>query len=223
MDSNACSPNSTAELVDDLATLTAAIDRLAARDLSGLSGAVRVQRVLALRRLLDRLEGQWLKELAAVDACGAAGADQGIQFASTASWLRNRLHLGAGAATSLVRTARALFRGPLTRTGQALRAGEVSAAHAAVLAHGTHDLPTHTAAEAAPVLAAAAARLDPPRLRRVLGHLQQVTDPQGAHREGERRHGRRGCGWPHLGGHGRPPGAAGGRGRPHPCWPPWGP
>jgi hypothetical protein len=28
-----------------------------------------------LRRLLDRLEGRWLDELAAVDACGAACAD----------------------------------------------------------------------------------------------------------------------------------------------------
>jgi hypothetical protein len=44
MDSNACSPNPTAELAEDLATLTAAMDRLATRDLSGLSGRVRVQR-----------------------------------------------------------------------------------------------------------------------------------------------------------------------------------
>ena len=52
--------------------------------------------------------------LAAVDARGAAGAEEGVQAGSTAGWLRARLRLGAGAATSLVRTARALFRGPLT-------------------------------------------------------------------------------------------------------------
>ena len=45
-------------------------------------------------------------------------------------------------------------------------------AHAAALAHGTSDLPTQVAAAAEPALVAAAARLDPPRLRRVLGHLQ---------------------------------------------------
>jgi Domain of unknown function (DUF222) len=39
---------------------------------------------------------------------------------------------------------------------------------------------------------AAAGRLDPPRLRRVLGHLQLVADPAGAERDRERRHGRRG-------------------------------
>jgi hypothetical protein len=192
MDSNRCSPNPTAGPPDDLATLAAAVDGLAARDLTGLAVGVRAERVLVLRRLLDRLEGHWLKELAAVDARGAAGADQGIQVGSTAAWLRGRLRLGAGAAASLVRTARALFAGPLTATAQALCDGEISMAHASALAHGTNELPAHTAAEAEPVLVAAARRLDPPRLRRVLGHLQLVADPQGDAGQAERRHGRRG-------------------------------
>ena len=81
---------------------------------------------------------------------------------------------------------------PLTQTAQALCAGELSPAHASVLAHGTHDLPTQTAAKAEPVLVAAARRLDPPRLRRVIGHLQHAADPDGADRDTERRHGRRG-------------------------------
>ena len=42
------------------------------------------------------------------------------------------------------------------------------------------------------MLVEAACRLDPPRLRRVLGHLQLVADPDGADRELEWRHGRRG-------------------------------
>jgi hypothetical protein len=97
---------------DGLAGLAGAADRLAAQDLDGLSDAALAERVLELRRLLDRLEGQWLQTLAAVDARGAAGADHGIQAPSTASWLRNRLHMGAGTAATAVRTARALFRGP---------------------------------------------------------------------------------------------------------------
>ncbi|HEX2374876.1 MAG TPA: DUF222 domain-containing protein, partial [Actinomycetota bacterium] len=123
---------------------------------------------------------------------GGAGADQGQPVASTAAWLRARLHLGAGVASGWVRTARALFRGPLAATATALCAGELSAAHATVLASGTHDLPDHLAVEAEPVLLAAARRLDPPRLRRVLGHLQQVADPDGADGQAERRHQRRG-------------------------------
>ena len=92
----------------------------------------------------------------------------------------------------MVRTARALFRGPLTATAQALTDGEISAAHASALAHGTHDLPAHVAAEAEPALLEAAGRLDPPRLRRVIAHLRLVADPDGADRDSERRHQRRG-------------------------------
>ena len=96
---------------DRLASLTAAIDELAAQDLGRLTDAALAEQVLGLRRLLDRLEGQWLRQLAAVDGRGAAGADEGVQSPSTAGWLRTRLHVGAGAASSSVRTARALFRG----------------------------------------------------------------------------------------------------------------
>jgi hypothetical protein len=42
------------------------------------------------------------------------------------------------------------------------------------------------------VLLAAAGRLDPPRLRRVVAHLRPVADPEGADRDSERRHGQRG-------------------------------
>jgi hypothetical protein len=105
---SACSP-------DGLTALAAAVDRLADQDLDGLSDAVRAERVLGLRRLVDRLEGHWLKELADLDACGAAGAEADVQVGSTAGWLRARLRMGAGAARSAVRTARALFGGPLPR------------------------------------------------------------------------------------------------------------
>src|ERR671912_1141984 len=177
---------------DDLAALAAAADRLAAQDLNRLPDAVVAERVLGLRQLVDRLEGQWLNELAGVDALGAAGAEQGQQAGSTAAWLRNRLRLGTGTAASAVRTARALFRGPLTATAQAVCDGELSVAHAQVVAAGTHELPEHLTVEAEPVLVEAARRLDPPRLRRLLGHLLQLADPNSADRDRERRHARRG-------------------------------
>jgi len=173
---------------DGLVGLAALVDQLVAQDLTGVTDAVRAERVLVLRRLLDRLEGHWLAELAGVDARGAAGADQGVQAPSTASWLRSRLRMGAAAASSAVRTARALFRGPLTATAQAVTDGDLSAAHAAVLAAGTQDLPLHVTAEAEPVLVDAARRLDPPRLRRLLGHLRLVADPQSERDRAERRH-----------------------------------
>jgi hypothetical protein len=73
---------------------------------------------------VDRLEGHWLHELAGVDARGAAGADQEQQVGSTAAWLRTRLRMAAGR----VRTARALFCGPLAQTARALISGELSPA-----------------------------------------------------------------------------------------------
>ena len=68
----------------------------------------------------------------------------------------------------------------------------MSPAHAQVLAAGTHDLPDHLAAEAEPVLVAAARRLDPPRLRRVVAQLRLVADPDGADHQAEQQQQRRG-------------------------------
>jgi Domain of unknown function (DUF222)/HNH endonuclease len=175
-----------AGLSEGLAGLAAVVNGLAAEDPDGLTDAVLAEEVLELRRLVDRLEGLWLRKLTALDARGAAGADQGVQAVSTASWLRNRLRMGANAATSSIQVARAVFRGPLTGTAQALTAGEISPAHARVVAVGTHHLPHQVAVDAEPTLVAAARRLDPPRLRRVLTHLQETIDPDGADGHAER-------------------------------------
>jgi hypothetical protein len=188
MDSNTHSVGAPA----GLGALVAAVDGLAAQDLDRLGDAALAEQVVQLRRQLDRLEGHWLGELAAVDARGAAGAEHGVQAGSTAGWLRRRLRMGPGTAAGWVRTARALFRGPLAGTAKALTNGELSPAHAQVLAAGTHDLPAHLAADAEPVLVEAARRLDPPRLRRAVAHLRLVADPDGADAQAERRHQQRG-------------------------------
>jgi hypothetical protein len=91
-----------------------------------------------------------------------------------------------------VRTARALFRGPLPATAAALVAGDLSAAHASAVVDGTLKLPDQVVAEAEPVLVEAARRLDPAQLRRLAAHLVQVADPEGADRQAARRQERRG-------------------------------
>jgi Domain of unknown function (DUF222) len=180
--------------VDVLAAVATDLLALAAQDLDRLSEAARAERVPVLGRLVDRLQGQWLKELAGVDARGAAGADQAqpAPAPSTASWLRHRMRMSASAAHSAVRCARALFRGPLAGVGQALTSGDLSPAHAKVLADGTHQLPDQVVAEAEPVLLEAAWRLDPPKLRQAVGYLCQVADPDRADAVADRRHERRG-------------------------------
>jgi hypothetical protein len=72
-----------------------------------------------------------------------------------------------------------------------LTAGEISPAHAAVLAAGTHDLPVPTTAAAEPVLLDAARQLDPTRLRRLVAHLRLVADPDTAQERAERQHAQR--------------------------------
>jgi uncharacterized damage-inducible protein DinB len=99
---------------DELEALSALLDRLDACDLDRLPDLVRAQRVRQLRWHVERLEGQWLKELAGVDARGAAGAE-GVKVGSTAGWLRARLRMAADALTELAR--RALEGGQLPRTG----------------------------------------------------------------------------------------------------------
>jgi Domain of unknown function (DUF222)/HNH endonuclease len=192
MDSNTYSTQVEGGPPDRLAALTDAIDGLADHDLHGVTEAAMATELRQLRRLVDCLEGHWLHRLAILDARGAAGAEEGLEVGSTAAWLRTRLRLAPGAASRSVRTARALFGGPLTETAAALTSGEVSVAHAQVVAAGTQSLPDHVTAEAEPVLVEAARRLDPRRLRQLVGHLVQVADPDNADHERERRHQRRG-------------------------------
>jgi hypothetical protein len=175
-----------------LGLLAAAVDQLATEDLDTLPDGEAARRVLVLRRLLERLEGQWLRELAGVDGRGAAGTEDGMPAESTAGWLRHRTRMGHPDAHQRVRVARALHRGPLSGTAQALAAGELSYLHAAALTRSTQHLPSQTVAAAEPVLLEAARRLDPPRLRKVAGHLCEVADPQAAEQQALRRHDRRG-------------------------------
>jgi|SRR5829696_2165695 len=108
------------------AALAAAINDLDREDLDRLTDTAVADDLLALRPLVERLEGQWRKRLAVADARGAAGADQDRRFGSTAGWLRARLRMSRHGAAEAVRTARALFRGPLPGTARALCAGELS-------------------------------------------------------------------------------------------------
>ena len=97
---------------EGLAALAADVDDPAAQDLAGLPDAARAERVLVLRRLLDRLEACGRASSPAWMAAGRPGPTRAPRAASTASWLRARLPMGASAASSLVRTARACSPAP---------------------------------------------------------------------------------------------------------------
>ncbi|HEX2159897.1 MAG TPA: hypothetical protein VHS79_23385, partial [Actinomycetes bacterium] len=65
------------------AALADAVEALASQDLGDQTDVALAEEVLALRRLVDRLEGQWLRRVGAVDVRGAAGAEQGQEVGST--------------------------------------------------------------------------------------------------------------------------------------------
>src|SRR6266545_4172527 len=141
--------------------LDATVANLATLDPAQEPDAALATGTLAAERLGDRLDAARLRLLAAVDARGAAGAEHGT-LAPTAGWLRANRRLSPAPAAQRVRTARALHRGPLRATARALAAGEVSYAHAA-------------------------ARADPPRLRRLADHLRELVDPDGTEQRGRAR------------------------------------
>src|SRR5215218_4332645 len=221
MNSNRCScergDQPTGSPPDRVAALAADLDGLATQDVDGLSDAALAEQALQLRQQVDRLEGQWLQRLAAVDARGAAGADHGTQAPSTASWLRGRPHLGASTATSAVRTAQALSAGPSPQPPRPY-------------APASSRPPTPPRWPTAPTTprphhgrgrAGAGGRgppAGPTRLRRAIGHLHLVADPDGGFQPGRAApRATRVVVGPHLGGHGRPPRPARPRGRPHPA------
>ena len=90
MDSNTYSTGPAGKLT----ALLTAVDELADQDPDHLADLVLAAQARELRWALDRLEGHWLRTLATVDARGAAGAEEGLQAASTARWLRNRCEWG---------------------------------------------------------------------------------------------------------------------------------
>src|SRR5829696_5016934 len=192
MDSNTHLTQGPTGPADDLAGLTAALGRLGSRDLGRFTDAAPTDQTLQLQQLRGCLDGIFLRHRAAVDARGAAGAEQDRQFGSTAGWLRARLRMASGTAATAVRTARALFRGPLPESGTALCAGELSAAHAEVLAASTLHLPDHVIEDTEPTLLDAARRLDPTGLRKVVTHFGYTLDPDRADAAAQRRYERRG-------------------------------
>src|SRR6266536_2319927 len=159
--------------------LAAAVGEFAADDLDQLGDALLAAQVVAVQRLGDQLDADWLRRLAAVDARGAAGAERGASAPSTQGWLRATTRMSPAAAGQRVRTARALHQGPLVATAAALAAGEVSYAHAAVLADATHDLPPKQVAEAEGVLVDAA--------RPALAPLARPTGPDDERSAAQRR------------------------------------
>jgi hypothetical protein len=106
-------------------------------NVDGVSGAECAGLVVEAEWALRRLEAVKLKLVAAADRADLA-KDSGL--VDTGAWLARQTRAGSGEAARQARLAAALGEG-LVQTGAALDAGDVSTAHAAVIADATARLP----------------------------------------------------------------------------------
>jgi Domain of unknown function (DUF222)/HNH endonuclease len=168
-----------------VSALRSAAVAVAAVDSTTLPAAALQDAVVELRRLIDGLEGTWLRLVATLDG---SGAPQG----GTTAWLRSSCRLSPAAARSRVTLARRLTE--RTTVASELSAGEISVDHARLLTTALDELAAVDAQLAArteaPMLDAAR-RLDPARLRRTIAHARYALTPEATVAADESIHHRR--------------------------------
>jgi hypothetical protein len=152
-------------MFDTLEELEAAVDKLAVADVSG-------DDVVRLRWLLERVEFEWLRRVAELDRTGNWAARL-----SVAGWLRDRCRMTPGAARAAVQLARRLD--DLPATAEAFGRGEMSRAHAMVLADVYTPERAEMLDELEPKLVGVARELCPRGFRRVVRHVVDSIDGDG--------------------------------------------
>ncbi|MDQ1702401.1 MAG: hypothetical protein QOF57_1653 [Frankiaceae bacterium] len=152
--------------------LEAAVDAVAAADVWSMPCVARAEAVRSLHMARERLNGQYLRALAAFDADAGAQAEGHL---STAGWLREALTLSAGQAKSHVDLAR-LVRDE-TVLGVALEDGDVSFTHAAIIRKGIEALPAEVAPTVEVILVNTARASDPTSLREFVQELRHSVAP----------------------------------------------
>jgi Domain of unknown function (DUF222)/HNH endonuclease len=165
-----------------LGVIDEGIDGLAGANLWSLSDQELLGLRIAQEVTLARLHAQVLAVTREVDGRGAAVA---VGAPSTAQWLRGRCGLHYGAAKREVALAGELDSAlPVLR--EALAAGEVSVAHAEVVADGLRALPAAvdaaTRARGEAFLVAEATQRNVAALGKLAARLLHVLDPDGAAR-----------------------------------------
>lgn len=175
--------------------VTALVDANATSPSTSLPIAALGDEIVALQREINRLHGLLLERLAAFDANDGAHTLVGT---STSSWLRHRTGLPAGAASDVVRTARAL-RDDLPRTREALAQGDLTSQHARTIAQTVRKAadqikPEHVAEvshEVERVMLEVGRSVDAGSLSGFGQRVRQIVDPDGSLADANRGHERR--------------------------------
>lgn len=167
-------------VVDDLA---AAVDAVCAADAGSLADG---DTVVALHRQLDRLEAATARACAAFDARAGHEAD-GARTA--AHWLASRCPLPVAVARRRVRLGRALRH--LPHAEAAWLAGDIGAAHVALLADARTTATDAALARDEPLLVGHATELGFRPFARALAYWVQHADPDGTEQRAGRQRDRR--------------------------------
>lgn len=146
------------------------------------------EQLVAMRRVIDQLEGLWLA--AAADFSGSGElAESGHR--TLAAWMRDRCRLAPPEASGRAKVAFAVSDSQ-TLTGSALREGSVSWRHAQVIDQILLQVPVTHRADAERALVDNARHLDPAELRRLGDRLIHCFDQDSADEAAIRRLERRG-------------------------------
>jgi hypothetical protein len=145
--------------------------------------------VSTLRRVQARADALLLAAVGEVDARGTYSLDGAI---TAGSWLRAVARHTPGHAARTVRTARTLRSGVLPNTSAALAAGELTGAHAAVIADGVNGAPDGAVFLIEPEAVAASVEGDVRATAGVMRRFQNALDPDAADEAAVRRYDRAG-------------------------------
>jgi hypothetical protein len=162
------------------------LNRLANEDLNAVPAETMGDDLMALQRIVNRVQAESLRRLRRFDSGQGYAATLAL---SAKAWLRWKCNLTHPAASKQVEIARQLSS--LPQTAQAFADGDFSYTHAALIAGTAKELGDQMEAHAEGILVTAARELDPLRLHRAAAILRHCLQPDDVLRDANEQHERR--------------------------------
>jgi hypothetical protein len=160
-----------------------ALQRLREEDLEALPASAMGPDMEQLRRLGNMLDAELSRRLHRFDSGGGYASTQAL---TAKAWLRWKCNFSPAAAAGRVAVARELADLPLAT--RAFADGDISYAHAAMIARTAEKLGDKMESNAETILVTAAKELDLGRLRTVTINLQHFLDPDSVREEANESH-----------------------------------
>jgi hypothetical protein len=163
--------------------LNQGLQRLRDEELEAVPAALMGDDIQELRRHINGCEAECTRRLRRFDKGGGYAATAAL---TAKAWLRWKCNFSPAAAADRVAVARELER--LPQATQAFADGDISYAHAAMIARTSEKLGDKMEANAETIMVTAAKELDLARLRMVTIKLQHFMDPDSVREEANESH-----------------------------------